>query len=228
GDSVGFQCNRHADAVAVTLWRSRGLQIQGFEIKCVRSDWLKELRNPEKSYSIQRFCNRWWIVALNENIIHDGELPPTWGLMIPRGKGLSIKVPAPALNPEPLRVDFVAAVLRRQAEATEDDVRRASREAFDRGKKEGIELGPQDFQKERQNLQSKIDRLRSKIEDFQKNSGLEINSWDSGDVGRAVKKLMEIRYSNAPTKEIEWILERTKGVAETLQRDLEAIREAKK
>ncbi len=62
----------------MNLYPSRGLEINGFEVKGSRQDWIKELKSPEKSAPVQRFCDRWWIVA-PAGIIQPGELPPTWG-----------------------------------------------------------------------------------------------------------------------------------------------------
>jgi len=54
---------RTADALAMSLWPSRGLELYGFEIKSERRDWLRERENPEKAEEICRFCDRWWVVA---------------------------------------------------------------------------------------------------------------------------------------------------------------------
>lgn len=47
---------RYADVVAVNLWSSRGYAIHGFELKVSRSDWLRELKQPEKAEPIFRYC----------------------------------------------------------------------------------------------------------------------------------------------------------------------------
>jgi hypothetical protein len=62
----------------MNLYPSRGLEINGFEVTASRQDWIKELKSPEKSAPVQRFCDRRWIVA-PAGIIQPGELPPTWG-----------------------------------------------------------------------------------------------------------------------------------------------------
>src|SRR6266404_4533381 len=110
--SVGFG-NRRADGIAVAMWRSLGLEIHGFEVKCSRTDWLNELKDGGKSEEIFKYCNRWWIVAADDSIVRNGELPPTWGLQIPNGRGMRVATKAPKLAPEPLTVWFVAEVLRR-------------------------------------------------------------------------------------------------------------------
>jgi hypothetical protein len=42
-DAAGFDSKRSADVITVATWPSRGLAIHGFEVKCSRSDWLREL-----------------------------------------------------------------------------------------------------------------------------------------------------------------------------------------
>lgn len=96
--SVGFG-SRRADGVAVAMWRSLGLEIHGFEVKCSRPDWLNELKDAGKSDEIFQYCDRWWIVAADKAIIKDGELPPTWGLQVPNGHGVKVVVRAPKLKP---------------------------------------------------------------------------------------------------------------------------------
>ncbi len=74
---------RRADAVAINLNKSRGYEINGFEFKASRIDWLHELRNGDKAeHSLWKYCDKWWIVAPYD-IIKTGELPKGWGLMCP-------------------------------------------------------------------------------------------------------------------------------------------------
>ena len=69
GNATGWECNRHADAIVVSLWKSRGLEIMGFETKVSRSDWLKELKQPEKADEISKYCHRWYLVVGDESIV---------------------------------------------------------------------------------------------------------------------------------------------------------------
>lgn len=111
GDATGGRQRRRADAVAMSCWPSRGLEIHGFEIKVDRRDWIKELRAPEKSAAVQVYCDRWWIVAA-AGIVESGELPPTWGLLVHERGKLFQKNEAPKLKPKALTKDFVASLLR--------------------------------------------------------------------------------------------------------------------
>jgi hypothetical protein len=90
---------RVADAIWLDLTRNPAVLV-GFEMKCARGDWLKELRDPWKSYAIGRFCNRWYLVVSKPDIVRPGELPEGWGLMVADRKTTRIRVRAP-VNPDP-------------------------------------------------------------------------------------------------------------------------------
>lgn len=76
----GFNASRTFDAVAVSLWPSRGYAIDVYEVKVSRSDWLRELKDPAKSEAAWEIGDRFWIVATAGVVDHD-ELPPGWGLI---------------------------------------------------------------------------------------------------------------------------------------------------
>ena len=80
-NAAGFNATRTADAIAMALWPSRGLELHGFEIKVSRSDWLRELKDPSKA--VVELVDRWWIVA-PESVVHPSELLPSWGLLVAR------------------------------------------------------------------------------------------------------------------------------------------------
>lgn len=75
GNATGYATNRHADAIAMSLWPSRGLEIMGFEVKVSRSDWVSELKNPAKADAIALYCDTWWLVVSDAKIVQPGELP---------------------------------------------------------------------------------------------------------------------------------------------------------
>lgn len=115
GEGTGARAGRYADAVAMSLWPSRGCELVGFEVKVSRGDWLAELKQPEKSMPIQRFMDRWWIVT-PPDIVRPGELPPTWGHFVVKASGLHCATQAPALPREQIEPPFLAALLRRADE----------------------------------------------------------------------------------------------------------------
>ncbi len=115
-NGTGARARRWADAVAVSIWPSRGLYAMGIEIKVHRSDWLRELEQPSKSDPVQKYCRHWW-VATPPGIVAAGELPATWGLVEVAGGKAKVIVDAPELTPEPLTWEFTCAILRRASES---------------------------------------------------------------------------------------------------------------
>jgi hypothetical protein len=116
-NGTGRHQGRTADALAMSLWPSRGLELHGFEVKVYRSDWLRELKDPAKADEIASRCHRWWVVASSTDVVKLEELPARWGLMVADGKGLKVAREAPLVEPVPLDHVFLAAILRRAAEA---------------------------------------------------------------------------------------------------------------
>lgn len=106
---------RIADGIAVNTFPSGGLEIHGFELKVSRSDFLVELRQPDKAKRISRFCSRWSLVvpAPRKLIVSSlSELPRGWGLIeIGTGAPVTI-VEAEKKQAVELDVDFIRSLLR--------------------------------------------------------------------------------------------------------------------
>lgn len=96
-----------ADFIAIDKWPS-SQAMHGCEVKVSRSDWLAELRQPEKAERIKRYCDYWWLVVSDSSIVKLSELPAGWGLLVAGKAGLRARVKAPKLTPEPLTLDFAA------------------------------------------------------------------------------------------------------------------------
>ena len=115
---AGFDARRTADYVAMDLWPSKGLALHGHEIKISRSDWLRELKEPEKAAEFIPWMNHWWLVASDPRIVRDGELPEGWGLMVMRGPLLVVARKAPRRDARPLTPTRLAALLRAVAQTS--------------------------------------------------------------------------------------------------------------
>lgn len=189
GNGTGFKCNRHADAVAVGLWPSRGLFVEGIEIKVGRSDWLKELSQPDKADDIAKWCDFWWVAAGSDDIVREGELPPNWGLLVLKGGKMLCKKQAPKLDPQALDRAFVAAMFRRVHEGQTAVAEHARRQGFD----DGVTRGPEQHQREVDRLKSEIGALETSIKRFEEASGVDLDRYHGGNVGKALKALMQLR-----------------------------------
>jgi len=119
-NGAGFSATRTCDALAMSVWPSRGLHLFGIEIKVSRSDWIREKENPEKADAVGRFCDFWVIAAGSESIVKDGELPPGWGLLVPgkvAGKLRMAVAPSRIEDVQPISRSFLAAILRKTFES---------------------------------------------------------------------------------------------------------------
>jgi hypothetical protein len=78
-NAAGFDATRTIDAVVVSLWKSRGMAIEGFEVKVDRRDWLRELRDPRKMDDVASLVDRFTLVAPVGVVKDVHEVPETWG-----------------------------------------------------------------------------------------------------------------------------------------------------
>lgn len=109
---------RYADAIAMSLWPSRGLSIHGIEIKASRSDWIREREDPEKAERIAKHCDRWILVTGPGVVLDLGEVPPAWGwLEYGGGKLHTRREGQQRTDVAPITRDWLASLLRRAAES---------------------------------------------------------------------------------------------------------------
>ena len=128
-DKAGFE-RRTLDFIAVDTWESSmrqgWLTVHGIEVKVSRSDWLRELRDPDKAATGMRYASHRWLAIPDESMVREGELPPGWGLMCAAGiRGLVARRPATGRQPEPLDPSAVAALLRAVAKTAAGRERQA-------------------------------------------------------------------------------------------------------
>ncbi|WP_066041949.1 hypothetical protein [Herbiconiux solani] len=79
---------RTADFIAIDGWESKRHVVHGHEVKVSRSDWLTELRDPEKAEAFRPYCDYWWLVASDARVAKLDELPTGWGLMVRSESGV--------------------------------------------------------------------------------------------------------------------------------------------
>ena len=144
---AGHGSHRTIDGISMSLWQSRGLLISAYEIKVSRSDWLTELKSPEKAEEFFGFVDRFYLVVSDAAIVQPGELPDGWGLLCKKGRGLTQLVEPKnfrdetGLLPPQFFRGFLAALLRsacKQRDATPTAIAEAAEKAFAEGKKESL------------------------------------------------------------------------------------------
>jgi hypothetical protein len=193
-NGTGGHRSRTADALAMSLWPSRGLELIGFELKVSRADWLRELKQPAKAECLVRRCDRWYIVVADEAILQPGELPSTWGLLTPgRGGKLTVRVEAPKLDPPPMDRIFLASLLRQVHEACPSEV--ALSQATEAGRKigyaEGVKAGEKRKEATLNRAALELEHLQAGVKAFEEASGITFATYSGGRIGAAVKLVMQ-------------------------------------
>jgi hypothetical protein len=75
---LGWDSCPRVDAIAVGGWRKSGYRVIAYEVKCTRSDWLRELKDPAKRELAEEVADECWF-ATAPGVIKDGEVPDGWG-----------------------------------------------------------------------------------------------------------------------------------------------------
>jgi len=109
-----FQSSRRIDIVALNFWASKEAR-HAIEVKRTRSDFLRELDQPEKRrWAWDHFGHCWFAVA--PGVAEKSEVPEGWGLLVmtKNGKKIIRKRHAKAHKRQPSK-DIDLAILRRAA-----------------------------------------------------------------------------------------------------------------
>lgn len=183
GTGFSRKQDRTADAIAMSVFPSRGLWMAGVEIKVSVSDWKKELANADKSVEIQRFCHHWYVAA-PKGLIPANEVPETWGLIECESTTAKIAIKAPKLEALPLDMLMLCSMLRRFAEShvAASVVQEKIQEAIDSHIKREADS---DSRRGRA-----INNHIEAVKEFQEASGIQIDSYNAGKIGGAVKSLL--------------------------------------
>lgn len=218
-NSTGHARSRtgYADAIAMGCWPSRGLDVQGFEFKTDRGDWLREWKNPIKADQFVKYCDYWWVVIDDEKIVKREELPKSWGLLVLHGQQLRTVVDAPKLKAKQPDRAFLASLLRSLCDQV------LPQKKLDEARRAGVQEGRQSAEEWRK---SEVESLHEQIADaqkgheetiqkFQEKSGLLLTDWNAGNIGDAVQRVMKSEHLR--------IEERLLGLKDTAKNILAAI-----
>lgn len=215
-NSVGFSSRvRTADAMAMSLWPSRGLYMTGFEVKISRADWKKELEQPEKAEELARFC-KMWFVACPDKLIEKDEVPPGWGLIYVKDDGgLKYAKPAPE-HPavEPTWMLF-ASLMRDVAENWVPKPLVEKRIVDEVAEKKKLWSNSNDY--ELKEAKRQLEKLRENIAAFEAASGVKIDRYSehfNREIGAAVAALR--RWQGVPHEELQQIAQRVNRMSQDI------------
>jgi len=226
-DATGGRASRRADALALNLWPSRGLEIRGFEIKVSRSDLKRELDDPSKADAIGVYCHT-WSLAVPKNLVRPSDpVPPAWGIFeVENHEGRFKRLPTARPIEEvkaPTRM-FMAAIARAAA-AEVDSMRKGGewlrrseiQEKLDAEFKRGQEAAPNLHRTEIHDLKTRIDYAAPILAELGVDLAKEVNWKLDRDLAEALKiarALMSTYGSNI-----------VKHVATDVERAIDGLRE---
>ncbi|MCP4569176.1 MAG: hypothetical protein GY841_16500 [FCB group bacterium] len=179
-NSTGGNIKRYADGLALWLWPSKGLEIEGFEVKTSRSDLNKELQDVTKWESVGQYCTRWWLVVNDKSIVDMERIPAVWGVMYPTGWNMKIWRPASKLEPKPISPGFMMSVVRCASKITQ----RQLQESYERGCVAEKKL-------KHTKVKCDYENLKMRLEKFEKISGINIDGYDGEMIGGQLNEWRE-------------------------------------
>jgi hypothetical protein len=163
---------RKIDLLAISLWRSRGLEVDAVEIKVSPSDWKRELEQVSKGDFWWRHSHRFWIacpVEMCSKVRED--LPAGWGLLACYGAESSkVVVKARRRDAEPIQWGTAVGLMRAAASAGLNALSRAEQRGLalgkERGREEALRQGAD------ASLRRQYEALRERVKQFEDASGL--------------------------------------------------------
>jgi hypothetical protein len=212
---------RRYDAISIAVWRSMGTQIHGFEVKKVRSDWLRELADPTKADTLMQHCSHWWLVCPKEVIANLDEVPDTWGVLFETDSGLRIGRKAQRLTNHPPSADFWRCMLLRQATRTTTPeeitaaVEKAKEQTTARLKADSLDAA------------SRLRSLEDTLRKFEAETGIRINEFSCSREIARVKLARTLNLENIANG-LARAENTVRETAQTLTRALESIGDSRK
>jgi hypothetical protein len=223
---------RKLDALVLSLWRSRGLSLDGIEIKVSVSDFRREIKDPTKADWWWEHCDRFWIAAPNAVAAKiKNELPPAWGLLSCTRSSVRQMVPAPTnQDRKPIPWPTLVGLFRASADAGINALQRAQRKGFDEGMERAKSM-PQwnadtSSSWEVQQVRSDFEALRDSVRSFEEAAGIKIDRWRSKELGAVVRIVNEAVLQGPDTiaKRLDREAESLRGMADVTDKLAVALR----
>jgi hypothetical protein len=221
-DTTGGR-NNSCDFMVVNMWPSRGNSIIGFELKSYRSDWLRELKHPQKQETIFKYCDYFYLLTDKDNIAKIDEIPHSWGWIHFDGKRLNKMKDAPKLNPVQVSRGFMCSMLRR---ASDKEGWIHKNELTDEIEKQS-EIKKSDALREINVRLLKLEQIAKDTREFENATGITVSnpvSWRNSpqETAKAIACL-KMWQPGIKRKEIEDLLQRWDKISENLKHQISCI-----
>jgi hypothetical protein len=194
-DAVSLDARRRIDAVAVGIWKSVGREIEAFELKVSRSDWLREVKQVNKADPFVALCDRFWLVTGDPSVAKPDEVPACWGWMTGTKHGLRVQRPAQKLprDRENLPWGFTLGLLRKLQDdlVSSPDVRTMLEESH----RDLREKHQRELERAADRASNELKTMRETVARFEESSGIKLSDWRFGRAGEVVRSLVDLGYS---------------------------------
>ena len=94
---------RKADLIWQSVTKAGEYRLVGHEVKVSRSDVIAEIQDPTKAEAWMQFCDQWWLVVSDPEMLKGLDIPETWGIMAPPSgrlkRSMTVIKPAAILKP---------------------------------------------------------------------------------------------------------------------------------
>lgn len=164
------------DLLGLCLYKSRGFETIGFEVKASRSDWKRELENPSKNDYFVRNCDKFYVVAGRKGIVKPEELPKGWGLYEMKGGGKLYNIRNSTIDDSETNEEFYWRMVKKAVKKHKHRIRELKYQRdrqFKKGKKGGMkksEVSQEILEKaermeklEEHNIYARSERSREKL-----------------------------------------------------------------
>lgn len=223
-NGTGMCSDRRADAISFEFWPSKGLSLTGYEFKVSRSDWLNELKQPEKSQAISQYCDHWYLVA-PKDILKIDELPKGWGYIQATTKSLITKIAAPERDSIEIDRVFAASFIRKIIEKYNDStlLKKIKAKSYENAK-DDISSDMQ-YQVDRANRN--MEEHKKVIDGFFKITGIHMSEWNYEGTASAIKALTDGATVDRMIKDFERQTSVRARLAQEAEETLAALKEWK-
>lgn len=221
-DASGFSRSRSLDYMTIQLWESRGLAVTGIEKKTNRSDWLKELKNPQKQENHFKYCDYFYLLTDKEGVAKLDEIPETWGWYHINDKQiLKTMKAAPKQTPVQIPKSFMCAMMRRAADKTNFIHKESIQQEIENASY--LKTERRNYEMERKAKQ--YDDLIDQVKQFEEASGVKIaDRW--GDqpkkIGEAVRLILHHGVDSYQAQ-LQQIETRVKNIHDGILKNLETL-----
>ncbi len=197
-NGTGGTADRWADAVVFEFWPSNDFRITGYEFKVSRSDWLSEMKQPEKSQAISQYCDHWYLVA-PAGVLGIDELPKGWGYIQATKKSLRTKIQAPQRDAIEMDRVFAASLMRNVINKYGDQ--KLLGKIWERARKEAKTDLTHSFDRQIKRAEDEAKKSQEIIDGFRKTTGVSLSSWNYERTALAIAQLQS-KKNRLPVIEI--------------------------